>query len=497
MALDLNRLEVGGLAAAAGNNIGNLNLPVADWGAYGRLLAEKELERKKLQFAYDQMNNSNSQQQQDFMNQQALLGQRGQQTQDLQQSSQSFQGGQNDLNRAMQEKQFMAEQALRQQQVAQQGQYQQGQLALGQGQLGVDQSRLAQDAQFKQQDFQLTKDQMEQDSMFKQVKAMADMKQQERNQIGAFGATVSLLAKTNPQSVGMALDYGVKNGLINQDMADQFKGLPADQQQAIGALYASMSEHANDYAKMFAGQNQPKTSPGGIVVKTNPDGSQEVSIGTENKVGATAQQNVADTLKSIDQLESISKDYDKEYLTAMGGAKSQVGDTLSWMGLSDKTQDQIKELTGGVVDPKTLQKFKQNRSEFLSQLDNFKFQFIKSMSGVQYTDKQLQAMIQAIPSSSDSPVEFQGKVQGFLNLAKATVKTQQQVAAGGIPANTPEFQKAFTDRLQNNITKEIESKNIPGAMIDGEWVSSDELKEFSKRTGVSVKDILVRKGVFQ
>lgn len=493
MGLDLQRLDLGALAAAAGNSIGRLGLDVADWGAYGRNYAATQAEQQKIATIYAQMENQKQLQAMQQQGSMEELAQRGQQSLGLAQQQNTFQGGQNELDRAQQLKQMQMQQAIRQQELEQQNKYQQGQLGIAQGNLDLNRDQLGVDASYKEGMLKQQEAEMMQDKYFKTFEVMKTMDEKEVEKLASYGGIVSVLAKHDPKAISGVLDYGAAKGFFSSEIAEQLKQLPPDQIHNTGLMFASAGGHALEWMKMSYDNNK-KTDAGSISIKENPDGTREISIGAENKVKAEAQQSIATSLKNAESLSQIVKSFNPKYLTMSGKLQSAAGEALSYFDLGDKSEDFIKQTTG--QDPKLLKQYAADYKKFTSQVATFKMEFIKAMSGLSYTDKQMTAMEDAIMTEKDSPASFYGKAQGLSVMINTNLKSAQAVVDAGIPQGTPEFQKAFEDKLQDNVVKELEAKSLPGLMIDGEWLTGQEINDFAKAAKLSVREVLKRKGAF-
>lgn len=219
MPININQVDMQGLSQLAGNRLGPLNLPIhsVDMGFEGAK-AKAQLDEQYAAQA-NQLKNTGlivkgEQERQLLQNKGAL---------DLGQQQNLFAGTQNDLNRAIQ-----------QQLADQQGQYQQEQIGLGQGQLKLGYSQLAQKNNIDLGQLDINRGQLgvnqqqvaqqgkliDSEVIANTYKAAIDLRQDQRNQIGALaGATklAILYAKTpeeQQQAMQNSIDIGIQSGIF-------------------------------------------------------------------------------------------------------------------------------------------------------------------------------------------------------------------------------------------------------------------------------------------
>lgn len=398
MPLQLSELFTGGLAALAGNSVPNLNLKstAVDVGAIDQGIAGGVLEQAKLDQQKQQLANALliAQMQQDEQNKRAML-------------SAQVTMGEGAANRG--NARGIADQRT----------------GLGYDQLKQtaksDQAKQSMEAQkfdldtwykttgIAQEDQKILETHMknEFDSKMKQD----EFSLKKTSQI--FGSY--LLAQQNTQNPedlkqaqDMVLKMGVENNTLSQDQADKLSKLSTEQ----FGFYAGTQTEVTKSALKAKGM--------GLSITTNPDGTTTITQGETKPTQNAAQADVSNTMTQLGQFEQISNDYADNYLTYGGAIESGVGNTLSKMGMSMG---------------KEYQDFASNRSGFQAQLKRFAFEFVKAMSGVQYSDKQLQALQEAVINGEDSPATFKGKMKSLLNFMRSNLLAKQGMLKNGIPLN--------------------------------------------------------------
>lgn len=496
MAINLNPVNLAALAALAGNSIGNLNLPVADRGAYGKAFAASLFDKQKLAQEYAKMQNAAQIQTAGDNAAMQRVTMQGQQSQELEQNKQLFEDKQKNMDRGLDQQKMEMMNALKQQELSQQSQDQQGQLDLSR-------QELYQKGNLGQQEIDIKRDQQEQDMFVNQMKSMSEMKKDERERLGSFGAVTSILAKqyeNDPEGYAKMQQflgqYGKQAGLIGDDVVSAFGQMNPQQAQAAGLLYANMSEHANTYAQQM-GYGAKKGNAQGINISYDEQGQPVVEIGATKPTQNAAQQDLVNLNQNISQLQSIAKDYSKDFMTYKGAFKGAIGGILAKLDLGSATEDQINKATGGTIDPKGIKEFYRKKSEFTQQLNTFKFGFMKQMSGVSYSDRQLTDMLSAIVNEGDDPIAFEGKLNGFLKYAQAIVEAKTSAAQGNIKVGTNEYNQKFKEIANKNIMDGIANKSLPYISLGGKVYKSEDISKLAKINNMSEEQLLKEGGVLQ
>ena len=178
----------------------------------------------------------------------------------------------------------------------------------------------------------------------------------------------------------------------------------------------------------------------------------------------------------LQQMEGIAKNYKKEFSGLGGVVKSGIGAAASWLGIEE-------------VDPslKGAAEFTKKRSEWAAQVNYMKMQTIKALSGVQYSDKQLQFMDKITPSETDSASVFEGKTRALTNYIRESYKMKAVLLKEGYQLSTPKFNEEFNDRL-SSVQSKIESggatpKSQP-SNIDDNYIN-----EVAKAAGKSPEQV--------
>lgn len=198
------------------------------------------------------------------------------------------------------------------------------------------------------------------------------------------------------------------------------------------------------------------------------------------------QQEIADMMKSLETLEQAGKKYSDEYLTLAGRGQAMVGSWLSSLGMDNAWTQ-----------------FTEDRSEFTSMLGRYFALYMKTMSGVQFGEKEMARREKDVINEKDNPAEFKGKLKSLLNEMKVHMEAKQSLIKEGIPLDSPEFQKKWDERV-SSILNNVEKKNQEGKPTiqfrdsykgsDGNYYSIQQIEAAAKRNNMSVQDVIDKIG---
>lgn len=359
------------------------------------------------------------------------------------------------LNAGMQQR---TENDQRQQQLDQQmqianmqNQIAQGRLAVDQGQLGVQQGQLELDRQMAPQKMGMMQQEMElrkQQMALEQIKTRAAMDDVGLKKRGAYAA--GLMVAPDIKTQDLALDNAYKNGAMSKDEYTQMKGLDFNQRKAIATQDFMQTNSAQEYKALQTPQDK-----NGLNMTFDPQTGQLTSLSQQpgQKAVNDLQSDVSQGVSNLNQLQSIANDYKKQYLTFTGKAYGKAGSILS------AAPESIQNLASSAgLDPNEAADYRAKQKEFMGQITQMQFGIMKQLSGVNYSDQQLERMKGGVVSEDDSPADFEGKLNGFIKFSRAAMEVKQDMLRDGIPLNSPEAAKRLDKKL-SEMSSKVSSEN--------------------------------------
>lgn len=420
MALDIAPPNFAGLAGLASGGPGNLNLSVP--GGLGLQAAQivQAQRAANQQMAMEKL----KLRQADEMGLRAL----GQQ--------------QNELN--FRQQQGQDELALEKARLAQQGQLSQQELGL-RGQIAR-----SQDQQFgAEMDMKNKAMAMEQQKM-EMAKLMEDSKQtiKEKGAFAAYGRLAIDQAKTPEEAQQIKeeiLNEAEAKGYITGTQAkfarmssiSQFKNMLGHQLLMYGAV--------KDYKDMYD-MEHPKESANnsGQTVIERPDGTRIVLSEPTTKTQGKAEE---DLVSSSDNLKELKSMYDS-VPDSFFGAKA-VSPTVT--AIREWAQD-IPGI-GSIVKPSDSDKeVLQKYGEVSGQSEMMAMNVIKQLSGLSYTDSQLQFLKEIVPKIGPTTTKstFTGKVNNLMRFYEQIKQDREELLRQGLDVSDPEFKQKLLEKMQNN-----------------------------------------------
>jgi hypothetical protein len=428
MAIDIQPPNYSGLVALAGKNV---PLNIQPTGALGlQALQEKYNNEASLRdAALKQMQ----------LQQQGQLGLLSNQTQnrqlDMQQAQQQQQNAmaQNDL-------------AYKQQQLAQQNnQFNQS--------LNQDQSKInAQGNQFNQELDLKNRILAEQTSKDQMAKLLADTKAkiQEKGAFASYGLMAMSGAKTSDEQQQIRttiLQEAKANHYMSDDEIQLASQMPLSQFTNGLKFKVMQFGQAKEYKDMINAQKaQNPTS--GLTQVFDPNTGQLVYSSNMTKPNETqAQKDIMFANDNVAELKQLYKNVPEEFFgaTALGQPATKVREWAQnipiigkAIGPSDEAKKSLESYSG-----------LQSTSNMLS------MNIIKQLSGVQYSDKQLEFMNQILPQFGPSTVksEFNGRAENLLRFFDEIKNNRDQLLKSGIPIGSPEYKDQMLNIMQNAVTK--------------------------------------------
>lgn len=432
MAINVSPANLSGLAAIAGRR-GSLNLPSP--GALG--LQSLQLKQQKEQAAKQAALKQQQIQAQELASLRQAQIQRQQLAQQAQQSQ--ARGLLDSRKLQMQGQQFGQQQDLKQQQLQQQ-----------QDQFGRKQG--------------FTEDTVKKEMAMKQLqmetKELAKKKASELNNMGAFATQASLaMGQVKNPSDARALqvsiiDEAMKNKYIPKAEGERLKKLPISTFKNQMQFKVLQLNRAKDFKAL-----RPKDKSSGMLKFTD-------SSGNTVEYTPLTKPNQTSTQKELL--------YARDNLSELTGLINEVPENFFGPQASGQTLTQVREWVSGIpglgkVDPSKGAKTQlETYSNYNGRLKMLAMQTIKQLSGVQYSDKQLEFMKEILPEIgvSASKSVFDGRAKNLVRYYKTIDAAKSKVLAKGIAfSKDPDskFGREMLTELQNN--KAAPSNDIRGQLI--------------------------------
>lgn len=445
MAIQLTSPDLSGLTGLSRGGNAALNLTVP--GALG--LQALQLANAR---SIAQQNNS-TEQQKLFQQAQAAQAQQNIERQRLaQQGLLANQAGALEQQKlAQQGNQFQQTNQLAQQQLAQQG-------TLGQGNLDIEKQKVA--LQALQMD----------------MASRVDQDKQALQQRGAFSsyAWLSLDKAQTPEEAQQIkneiLKEAVTKNYVTQDEAKALFQMPLSQTKNIIARDIMATGMAKDF-KTLVDATKPANA-NGVTFKTNPDGTVEYSQTAAKTTVAQAQKDIMAANDNITELKNIYKNVPDDYFGAAAGKYAAlVG--REWVQNIPRIGSAV---TPNEIDKKALEDYsnKQGAANMMA------MSVIKQLSGVQYSDKQLEYLKEILPSFGPGTVRsvYEGRLKNLERYFDAVKKAREDVLRQGIDVGTPQYQQAMSQKIDSihssfnapvsGLRQHLESMNLPKNVIDAE-----------------------------
>jgi hypothetical protein len=460
MAIDVNPLQIGALAALAGNNIGNLGLPVADYLTPRVKAAELANQRLGLlQAANDRDLDRQGRMAELGMQlqaQQQMQAQQQAQVMQAMQARQQFEGQESQKDRAMRALYMQQQAGLQQEELAQRAAYQQGTLAHGDRALDMQQQRMDRAEADRQEMIQAQRMQMA-------LQARSELEQTDRNKRGAFASLVLSGAsdiqdpKQLAEFIQKKMQWGVKAGIVSEkEYKDALDMNPSDVMNHV-TMDLMLSSYANEAAKNPMIMKALKASISGNTSEL----TQAQSTKQQEKIINSSQQ-----LKQLDRLQSLIKD-NPDVFTTLGSAYAEGNVTAD----RNKLLSPIIKGSAAVMgyDP---QKLDDAKTEIESITSGLWADMAKTMSPRLLTSANKEFRNSLIPATSGAGADSQGnalqKVQVLRNTIENKMKLDQQYLKNGKIEDQDAYDSKLMDILSgaNSSSAQPESFSYKGKAVD-------------------------------
>lgn len=449
MALDIQAPNLSGLASLAGHSA---PLNIAPTGALG-LQAFQQRSANEASLREDAIRRAQLQQQQQQMQQQGQLA--------------------------------LGQQSIQRQAMEQQGAQQDRQGLLAERQMGMDKQKLAMlggqfqdEMAFKQQqlgqvgDIAKTNAEIDKQKLFQehQQEAMKKLLDENKETINAKGAHASyglmaLRGAKSPEEAQQISNEFIKEALskkyVTEEEAKMFSQMPLSMRQNV--LTAKIIEFGKANEFKAAQPEKEKDSTGGTSEVILPDGTVVKSSSPTKAVTGDVQKKIMGAENNLKELDYMLKNVPDHYfgLEAFG----QTGNYLRELG----------QIIPGVEPSKEDKADFKRYSEMEGQVKNLSMNIIKDLSGLSYTDKQLEFMNDIVPQIGKLATrsQFEGRAENLRRFFSQVKKYNQDILKDGIITEGSEAHKeALLDKMRSapigkpSLREHLESLNFSKEKID-------------------------------
>ena len=324
---------------------------------------------------------------------------------------------------------------LQQQQLAQQGLLQQGQLGLQQGQLGLQERKL-----------NIAEEQNNKKLAFEQMKLgveqLAKKKKEDLDKIGAFATSAKLAMEQvkDPADANLLrnqiIDEAVSGKMIDKGMGEQLRKQPLSAFNRAIDVFVLQAKRAKDLKAM-----RNKETSSGTLKFTDSNGNTIEYNPLSKPVTTETQKSLVYAQDNLKELTGLINEVPDEFL----GPKSL-----------NQWSNTAKEWLSGVpglnkLSPSASEKEKMKLyNSYNGKVNMLAMQTIKQLSGVQYSDKQLQFMKQIIPEIGPGTTKtiFDGKAENLVRYYQVVENAKKKLLDRGIQVSSDPNSKYGKELLQ-------------------------------------------------
>lgn len=447
MALDIQAPNLSGLASLAGKTSA-LNL--SPTGALGLQALQQQQQHK--------------------------LAEEAMRLRDAQERAQLQQQGQLGLSQQNIQRQQLAQQAANQQQ---QGLFQDAEMAFKQQQAGLQGSQFKDELAYKQQalaqqgalssaGIDMEKQKMFQEQRQEQLKQLLSEKKEAIRAKGAFvsyGLMSMTGAKTPEESQQIWNEISkeaVANKYISPEQAKQMGQLPISQRIN---LMKGMVIDAGMAAELKAMQEKKEGSGGSTEVITS-DGTVIRTSAPTTPVKGEIQKKIMNSSENVRELKYMIDNVPDDFFGAPA-----VGQSVTYLReLGEKLPG-----VGKLLEPsKEAKDSSELYSSMQSQTRNLSMNVIKDLSGLSYTDKQLEFMNEIIPQIGPTATrsQFNGRAKNLLRFFEEVESAKEELLEQGFKLDTANNKEVFKEKLLSKM-KSISIKPEPTRQWSQEEIQAE------------------------
>ena len=346
-------------------------------------------------------------------------------------------------NRAMdiQAAQAQNEMALKSRQLGMQG-------SQFQEELGFKRDQLSQQGDIAESEIDVRNRALAEKMAEAQMKELSNMKKEDLKERGAF-ASYGLLAMNGAKSPEEANQYRVEflkeageKGFMTAEELKVASKLPLSQFQNALKYKIMQFGQVKEYKDMLAAQTPKEDKKSGINTITLPDGTQITTSTPTSKVTGDLQKDLVFAEDNLNQLKQVINSVPSNFFGA-SALKQDATTIREWaQGIPG---------VGSIVGPSEKDKGElEDFSKVQGKIKNLAMTTIKQLSGLSYTDKQLEFMNDIVPQVGRGAVEsvFKGKSKNLLEFYEQVKKGRQELLKDGIDLNHPEYEEKMLAKMK-------------------------------------------------
>lgn len=226
------------------------------------------------------------------------------------------------------------------------------------------------------------------------------------------------------------------------------------------------------------------TTPGGASIEYAGDQSPNVEL--DKKVKADVQTAGINAEKNLMQLKQLGDQYQKDFLGAGGETKAAYLTGKQWLS----SLPIIGDVVGNLQDKDA--KWLEQRQNFSTLSNYMALDVIKQLSGVQYSDKQLEFLKMIIPKETDPESVWKGKWNALMEIMDNTKKLSDELISKGYTINSQEYKERVLNDVRNKVLDySVGTKNPSYISSDGKTsVSMQNIQDKAKELNKSPEEII-------
>jgi hypothetical protein len=197
-------------------------------------------------------------------------------------------------------------------------------------------------------------------------------------------------------------------------------------------------------ANQIALETGVKTPPSGFSANFDADTGQfSISQGPgaaniSAPVTTDLQKKIRNQTEVLDRLSLIDDEFQEDFLTAKGKVKGFALRLADFANL-DLSDDQVK--------------FMQGQATFMNKVRRFMFAYVNSISGAQFSEKELRALANSVLNEKLPPRVFKAELSAFINETKRNIAIQRRLLEEGFSGTTEELLDAAGALLRPGFKK--------------------------------------------
>jgi hypothetical protein len=274
------------------------------------------------------------------------------------------------------------------------------------------------------------------------------------------------------ENTQLYVDTLVDNGIFDPEEADQFLQMSPDDRMTTAKAQMAIS------GKAIKIKQDKASSTGGNVKVVSADGTVIEYTPSTTTTTTKAQTAITDADETLAELENLKSTFSEDFVGGWGLLKGQTLQKLDWLS-NIPGADEVLGLSEANKD------WLHNKTQFSSNVLALAMSYIKQLSGVQYSDKQLEFMKKFVPMTEDSPTEAQGKMDALSGKLERLKELKQDILKRGI-AISEDPDSAFADAFSNATRTALASAPVKK---DSNEYSEEDLRYTAEKHGMTVEEV--------